>query len=586
MVQCQRSTIYHITVNLMIKSKNAGEEFEQKILANEKGNAKFNFLVEGDPYNLYYKRQIERIRSPDGAEINEGDGSVPPAVQDTVPPQKSSFLPPVQTDVAPPEAESYTLHVPDGIAMRDLDLMKITAQFVARNGKSFLNGLASRENSNPRYNFLKPTHSLYKFFTKICDSYSKVLMPPKDLLMRIKQDKANKMQCLNRALRRLEFERAQDKEEQERKDAKEAERMAMLSTDWHDFVIVETISFQDGEEINLPPPITLHDAMRLARDVQFHQEPVTINDEEAHMITEGQNATAPRPRTQDVEMQLSDEDEPTTIKVVKNYRREDFAHPEKAEYDPTKFVISPITGELVPLEDMAEHMRVSLIDPKWKTQKEAMLSKIKETSKASDDEISRNLSLLAKTRPDVFGDNSKLGAAMEKEISQNKGNSNPQLSSGTMSTIPNSGMKPPSVPAPFMPQSADAPIEDVKGTSVIEGNEDPKSKKIVLVAEDAWTDLHEGQITVNIMCPDVSGNDILNGQTICVQIDSIKNQVQELKTRAAHQLGLATNKLRLAREGIGFLADARSLAHYNIDSDTHIQLSLKGRGGIKRKANN
>lgn len=51
----------------------------------------------------------------------------------------------------------------------------------------------------------------------------------------------------------------------------------------------------------------------------------------------------------------------------------------------------------------AEHMRISLLDPKWKEQKEAMLSKIKDTTKAGDDEITRNLIGLAKTRPDIFG---------------------------------------------------------------------------------------------------------------------------------------------------------------------------------------
>ena len=39
---------------------------------------------------------------------------------------------------------------------------------------------------------------------------------------------------------------------------------------------------------------------------------------------------------------------------------------------------------------MAEHMRISLIDPKWRVQREAMLSKIRETTKASDDEIGQN----------------------------------------------------------------------------------------------------------------------------------------------------------------------------------------------------
>jgi hypothetical protein len=30
---------------------------------------------------------------------------------------------------------------------------------------------------------------------------------------------------------------------------------------------------------------------------------------------------------------------------------------------------------------MAEHMRISLIDPRWKEQRDAMLSKIRETTK-------------------------------------------------------------------------------------------------------------------------------------------------------------------------------------------------------------
>lgn len=60
---------------------------------------------------------------------------------------------------------------------------------------------------------------------------------------------------------------------------------------------------------------------------------------------------------------------------------------------------------------MAEHMRISLIDPKWREQREAMLSKIRDTTKASDDEITRNLVGLAHTRPDIFG-------STEEEVEQ------------------------------------------------------------------------------------------------------------------------------------------------------------------------
>ncbi len=43
--------------------------------------------------------------------------------------------------------------------------------------------------------------------------------------------------------------------------------------------------------------------------------------------------------------------------------------------------MSPITGELIPTDQMAEHMRISLIDPKWREQRDAMMAKIKESTK-------------------------------------------------------------------------------------------------------------------------------------------------------------------------------------------------------------
>ena len=56
------------------------------------------------------------------------------------------------------------------------------------------------------------------------------------------------------------------------------------------------------------------------------------------------------------------------------------------------YVISPITGERVLLNDMAEHMRISLIDPRWKQQKEGNDSinnnnDVNERERESDSEI-------------------------------------------------------------------------------------------------------------------------------------------------------------------------------------------------------
>jgi len=78
--------------------------------------------------------------------------------------------------------------VPEGLTALDLDTLRLTAQFVARNGKAFLTGLAGREAGNPHFNFLKPTHSLFGFFTALCDAYSRVLMPPKPLAEQLRAD--------------------------------------------------------------------------------------------------------------------------------------------------------------------------------------------------------------------------------------------------------------------------------------------------------------------------------------------------------------------------------------------------------------
>lgn len=82
---------------------------------------------------------------------------------------------------------SVQVHVPEGLTALDLDLIKLTAQFVARNGKTFLTGLAQREASNTQFYFLKPTHSMFGFFSALCDAYHAVMMPDKDLLPTLRQ---------------------------------------------------------------------------------------------------------------------------------------------------------------------------------------------------------------------------------------------------------------------------------------------------------------------------------------------------------------------------------------------------------------
>ena len=62
-----------------------------------------------------------------------------------------------------------------------------------------------------QFNFLKPTHSMFTFFTALADAYSKVLMPSKSLSKRLQGDAADRSVVLDRCLKRLEWERTQER---------------------------------------------------------------------------------------------------------------------------------------------------------------------------------------------------------------------------------------------------------------------------------------------------------------------------------------------------------------------------------------
>jgi splicing factor 3A subunit 1 len=63
-----------------------------------------------------------------------------------------------------------------------------------------------------------------------------------------------------------------------------------------------------------------------------------------------------------------------------------------------------VCGQQVPVDELQEHMRIELLDPRWKTQRDAL-----EARKAQASELQRganvvsSLKNLARTRVDIFG---------------------------------------------------------------------------------------------------------------------------------------------------------------------------------------
>ena len=205
-----------------------GVEFEQRIKQNEINNPKFNFLNTGDPYHAYYQYKVDAIR--EGKVEPEKVKAPEVAPVTAVAHKQSELLKSVQkeTTIVPkePPPEFEFLADPPSISAFDLDVVKLTAQFVARNGRQFLTNLMNREQRNFQFDFLRPQHSLFQYFTKLLEQYTKVLIPPKDLQMKLDTEAYNKENVLEQDRYRVAWLKQQEANRRRQEEALERERVS------------------------------------------------------------------------------------------------------------------------------------------------------------------------------------------------------------------------------------------------------------------------------------------------------------------------------------------------------------------------
>lgn len=414
-----------------------GPEFEARIRQNEINNPKFNFLNPTDPYHAYYRHKVNEFKE---GKAQEPSAAVPKVMQQQA---SSQQLPQkVQAQVIhesmvpkepPPEYEFMA--DPPSISAFDLDVVKLTAQFVARNGRQFLTQLMQKEQRNYQFDFLRPQHSLFNYFTKLVEQYTKVLIPPKGLLIKLKKEAENPPDVLDQVRHRVEWAKFQERERKKEEEEREKERVAYAQIDWHDFVVVETVDFQPHEQGNFPPPTTPEElGARILIQERYEkfgeseevEMEVESEDEEDERETRQDGHTSQM--DQDTQLQDmdegSDEDEdgmkaplppdnplppplpPTPDHVI---IRRDYdpkaSKPQAPVTTSDEYLISPITGERIPASKMQEHMRIGLLDPRWLEQRDRSIRErqIEEEVYAPGLDIESSLKQLAERRTDIFG---------------------------------------------------------------------------------------------------------------------------------------------------------------------------------------
>ncbi|PSS12413.1 hypothetical protein M430DRAFT_36544 [Amorphotheca resinae ATCC 22711] len=416
-----------------------GLVFEDRIREKEKHNPKFSFLSPNDAYNAYYLWRLNEIKEGRGTAIAAGRAGETPAEAEKP-----------QGPPEPPEFH-FSARMPN-ISAQDLEVVRLTALFVAKNGRQFMTALSQRETGNYQFDFLRPNHSLHNFFQRLIDQYTTLLRAGgmdgeggKLQQERIKELQANvddKFHVLGRAKQRAEWFKFQDAQKQKKEEDAEKERLSYAQIDWHDFVVVETVLFTEADEqVNLPPPTSKSDLQFASLDqkammsINSHnmriEEAMPEDTDYYNSYPQPAQQPAPspspqpvyQPQYQDTRVKNTEEENEEEQRIRERNEARQRAQQAQAEakgvaapmkikenYVPraaaraaakANIVICPNCKQQMPANELDEHMRIELLDPRWKEQKAKAESRYASTNLSTAD-VANNLKRLASQRSDLF----------------------------------------------------------------------------------------------------------------------------------------------------------------------------------------
>lgn len=215
----------------------------------------------------------------------------------------------------PPEPPEFyfSARMPN-ISAQDLEVVRLTALFVAKNGRQFMTTLSQRETGNYQFDFLRPNHSLHNFFQRLIDQYTSLLRAcgsdgeggkvQQERIRELEQNARDKLYVLARAKQRAEWFKFQDQQRQKKEEDAEKENVSYAQIDWHDFVVVETVLFTEtDDQAILPPPTSLSELQFASLDqkAQMSISSHNMRIEEAFPSEEDAIYSSQLPQTQQLQ---------------------------------------------------------------------------------------------------------------------------------------------------------------------------------------------------------------------------------------------------------------------------------------------
>lgn len=418
-----------------------GLSFENGIREKQGNNPKMSFLNPDDAHHGYYQWRK--------SEITAGRGNAVSAGRET---EVSFQGREEKKGPEPPEEFTFSARVPN-ISAQDLDVVKLTALFVAKNGRGWMTQLSQREAGNFQFDFLRPQHTLYQFFSRLVDQYTDLLTggsvdggrPQKKRITSLEQNVKDRFQVLDRAKKRAEWVKYQEAQKVAKEEQQEKERVEYAQIDWHDFVVVETVMFDERDEnAELPAPTTVNDlqsasleqkaAMSINPNMRLEEAFPNFNDQGQFYGQQQQ----PPPQAPPVQMPPPQPYQPTPPQVHQAYQlppeddsfsrintlqqdrdraraaqeaarstaapmkiRSDYVPRAQQKRQAANTSICPNCKQAIPNDEFERHLQIELMSPEWREQS-ARAAQRSSTTNLSTQEVANNLKRLASQRTDVF----------------------------------------------------------------------------------------------------------------------------------------------------------------------------------------
>jgi splicing factor 3A subunit 1 len=401
---------------------------KQRIANDTKSQSQVTFILDDDPYNQYFLWYLEQLRAGHG------------------PSAKSAAQPVPEKPKGPPEpaAFRFSARMPN-ISAKDLEVMKLTALYTARVGENWLKELRNRESGNFQFEFLRANHSFFQFFRSLVEQYKILLEDEQTVQGRIaelQENISNRFHVLERAKGRAQYVKYVSAQKEKEEKKAEDEKREYATIDWHDFTVIATVLFDEADDAaDLPPPALLNDLQsqsleqkaavslstrRLEEAMPDEQTYYNVS-QQAPALHQAYQVPPPMPMTPVAYPQYAPPPQDYAYMAAQRQREEEQARtqaeadararqqaatrgapgrivtdyvPRAAKKANVATVVCPNCKQNIPANEIDEHIRIELLDPRWKEQRDKAEQRYSTTINTAD--VANNLKRFASQRDDIY----------------------------------------------------------------------------------------------------------------------------------------------------------------------------------------